>query len=138
MTAKKVNQEIQRSPNCEVFKMETDKYITKPIVYYDGQCGFCTSFVRFLIQTSKAEQRLSFIPYQVVTASVPGELMVVWSNTFSEAGKAAIKVLNDTGGIFKIPAFILKLFPGKLLDKLYYSFARNRYRWFGQSSCVIN
>ncbi|MCG8579355.1 MAG: DCC1-like thiol-disulfide oxidoreductase family protein [Bacteroidales bacterium] len=115
--------------------MNTDKHITKPIVYFDGQCGFCNSFVRLLTKASGAEQKLNLIPYQLVTNTVPGELMIIGHNSITEAGRAAVKVLFYSGGIFTIFALILKLIPDKTLDKLYYKFARNRYRWFSQTSC---
>lgn len=118
--------------------MKTDINTTKPIVYYDGQCGFCSGFIKFLMKTSKAEQRICFLPYQLVSDTIPGELMMVDSATFFEAGKAAIKVLYYSRGIFRITAILLKLLPPKLIDKLYYLFARYRYQWFGQTSCAIN
>jgi predicted DCC family thiol-disulfide oxidoreductase YuxK len=118
--------------------METDKHIANPIVYYDGECGFCNSFVRFLKRTSKAKRRLLFIPYQAVVTSVPGELLIVDTNSSFEAGNAAIQILYYAGGMFKIPAIILLLFPTNTLDIIYYYFAKNRYRWFGRVSCTIN
>ncbi|WP_430815800.1 DCC1-like thiol-disulfide oxidoreductase family protein [Carboxylicivirga sp. RSCT41] len=117
--------------------MATDNYIEKPIVYYDGQCSFCHSFVRLLSRASKAEHKLNLLPYQLVTNTVPVELMLVSNNSITEAGMAALKVLHISGGVFKIAALLLKLLPAKTLNNLYYAFARNRYRLFGQTSCPI-
>ncbi len=117
--------------------MKSYNQSARPLVYFDGCCGFCSGFVNFIVKTSKARQTINFMPYQAVTSTAPEELLLIDSTSIHEAGKAAVKVLFYAGGIFRFFGMLLQIVPEKLLNTLYYSFARNRYRWFGQTTCTV-
>lgn len=108
-----------------------------PIAYYDGRCNFCFGLVQQL-QKFNLDRKVNLIPFQLVSSKVPEELLIISNSESYEADKALIKLLKLMGGLFYLPAFILMLLPPFLLKKLYYALARNRYQWFGTTSCTIN
>lgn len=61
--------------------------------------------------------------YQTLIFYSKGEIYTA-SDAFIEAGKRM-------GGIYKM-AYVFKVIPKVLRDKLYYFIAKNRYRWFGK------
>jgi len=113
----------------------SDSYM--PIVYYDGYCGFCNTLITWLKRRG-ADKKVHLIPFQFVSNNATNELILVISGKYLEAGVAVHQLALYLGGWFKIPGAILGLFPTKLLNRLYYSFAANRYRWFGKTTCAIN
>ncbi|MBK3518179.1 thiol-disulfide oxidoreductase DCC family protein [Carboxylicivirga marina] len=118
--------------------MKAVKTTDLPIIYYDGQCGFCLGFVSFLRKHSRADRKVNFIPFQLVSRSIGDELLLIHHSKTQMAGEAAISLLYLTGGLWTIAAILAKLIPKKILNKLYYKFARNRYRWFGKTACNFN
>jgi len=48
--------------------------------------------------------------------------------------EAAIKILQDLGGIYRVVAGILDIFPKKFSNGIYRKVAKNRYRFFGKKS----
>ncbi len=108
-----------------------------PIAYYDGECNFCYGLIR-LLRKGGVDKKIHLLPIQLVSTLPPNELLVVTRSKVHKAGRAVIELLNTMGGIFYIPAFILKLLPPALLQKVYYWVANNRFRWFGTYSCSIH
>jgi predicted DCC family thiol-disulfide oxidoreductase YuxK len=45
---------------------------------------------------------------------------------------SVIAALRSIGGLWRLPAALLWLFPRPLRDRLYDAVARRRYRWFGR------
>jgi len=116
------------------------------ILYFDGVCGLCNRFVDLLL-TEDRHGAIQVTPLQGSTAEerLPADLRrdglttVVYQrsgNTFTKSG-AALRVLHDIGGIWKL-AIVLLIVPAPIRDVLYGFVARNRYRWFGlKESCRI-
>ena len=42
------------------------------------------------------------------------------------------------GGVWRLNAWLLSLFPAVVADVVYSMIASNRYRWFGQSDVCMN
>jgi|GEM_PF-223848 len=118
-----------------------------PVVLFDGTCGLCHRFVRFVIRRDR-QVRFRFVALQ----SEPGRILARHAGldtqrldsvvlldrgaAFTRSG-AAIRILTDLGGMWRF-ASLLGLVPRFLRDYVYELTARNRYRWFASSgSCGL-
>ena len=124
----------------------------KPVLLYDGLCGFCDRAVRFVLRFDP-QGVIHFAPLQgKFAASVIGRhlplreidsLILVESNGQNGEeqvyvrSEAVLKVAWYMGGLWK--AFVIfRIIPRPLRDWLYDVFARSRYRYFGRlDSCSI-
>lgn len=120
----------------------------KGIVFYDGVCGLCDRWVRFVLKRDK-HRTLRFAPLQGETArarkDLPAELRTVvfilrpgapdeQSYTRSEA---ALRLLDHLGGFWRMVSW-LRLIPRPIRDAGYDAIARRRYQWFGKfESCRV-
>lgn len=115
------------------------KDINFPILFFDGICGLCNSFVNFLLKADSSK-KLIFAPLQGETAQIllpqdkiaKMESLVFWENgIICEKSKAIIAILHLLGGPWKI-LLIFDLLPSLFLDKLYDVIAKSRYSIFGK------
>jgi predicted DCC family thiol-disulfide oxidoreductase YuxK len=124
-----------------------------PVLLYDGVCGLCNRLVRFVLRRDPGG-RFRFASLQSgLAASILvrhgadrsdldtmylllcdqrlGEKLVARSD-------AALAVLLQLGGVWRVLGTILRIFPKGLRDKGYGWIARNRYRIFGKyDSCPL-
>ena len=113
------------------------------IIFFDGACIFCNSFIRFVVRRDKKKQ-LKLCPFQSQTAirfareyNFSDELQKLDSVIFLKDEKvfkksaAAIEILGSLGGLWCVASLIL-LIPAKLRNYFYDYFGQNRYRWFGK------
>ena len=118
------------------------------IVFYDGVCGLCDRWVRFVVKRDK-QGTLRFAPLQGETAKartdLPAELrtivFVVGAGTPSEQtftrSEAALRLLDHIGGFWRLVSW-LRIIPRPIRDAVYDTIARSRYRWFGRfESCRV-
>jgi predicted DCC family thiol-disulfide oxidoreductase YuxK len=115
------------------------------IIFFDGVCGLCNSFVNFIIRKDK-HNRLLFAPLQGET--VAKELNIKMGQSFDTVifkrnGKlyfksgAGLRILYTLGGIWKM-AIVLLILPPFFRNFIYDIIANNRYKWFGKKeSCRI-
>lgn len=118
---------------------------TSKIVFFDGVCGLCNSFVDFLIKRNKRGQ-LKFSPLQGSAAQQLlkeeytqklGTIVYYRNGEILTKSTAALRVYADLGGLRSI-VFILFIFPRFIRNTVYDYIARNRYKWFGKKeSCRI-
>lgn len=124
----------------------------KTLILYDGVCGLCNGFVKFLlprdpegklfyaslqsefalsIMQSKNLGQLELQTVLVITNySLPGEKILTRSD-------AAIEAIATLGGTYRILKWS-KIIPKALRDALYNLIARNRYKIFGKSeTCML-
>lgn len=112
------------------------------IVFYDGVCGLCDRWVRFVLKRDK-QRTLRFAPLQGKTAQarkdLPAELRTVvfvlrrgasGEQIFTRS-EAALRLLDHLGGCWRIVSW-LRLIPRPIRDAVYDAIARHRYQWFGQ------
>lgn len=119
----------------------------KKIIFYDGVCNMCNSFVNTIISLDKKNQ-LFFSP---LNGKIAKKLLkehsekiknidsVIFYNhsKISVKSKAVIDIINSLGSLYKIIS-ILNIIPPLLLDYIYDLVAKNRYSWFGKkSSCPM-
>ena len=119
----------------------------KKIIFYDGVCNMCNSFVNTIISLDKKNQ-LFFSP---LNGKIAKKLLkehrekiknidsvIFYSHSkISVKSKAVIDIINSLGSLYKIIS-ILNIIPALLLDYIYDLVAKNRYSWFGKkSSCPM-
>ncbi|MFZ6051083.1 thiol-disulfide oxidoreductase DCC family protein [Halocola ammonii] len=125
--------------------MTTKADHTKPIVFYDGTCGFCNRTVNLLLEADR-EGNLRYAALQGKTAEelLPKDLredldtFVLWdgetSHTKSDAALEVIRYLPKRHRWLRIFRFI----PGFIRNGVYSLIAKYRYRIFGRiQSCRL-
>ena len=111
-----------------------------PIIFFDGVCGVCNTFVDVLLRLDRRQVFL-FAPIQGETArqrlpplpAHPGEWSIVYLDergTF-ERSDACIEIARRLGGGWTLFA-CLRFVPRFLRHAIYGLVARNRYRLFGE------
>ncbi|HEU5220084.1 MAG TPA: DCC1-like thiol-disulfide oxidoreductase family protein [Gemmatimonadales bacterium] len=120
--------------------------MSRPIVFYDGVCGLCDGFVRFVLARDRLA-RYRFAPLQGETAWLrlgdhltQPELKTVvlqedsGTRVRSDAVIAIIARLGHGWGLINL----LRIVPRFLRDFVYEVVSRFRYRWFGKrAACRI-
>jgi predicted DCC family thiol-disulfide oxidoreductase YuxK len=117
------------------------------LVFYDGVCGLCDRFVRFLLARDPAG-RLRFAPLQGETARrelpplglEPADLdsVVVIAGWRSPAprvltrSRAVLHTVRPLGTGWRLLAATARLVPRPIADAVYDAVARRRYRMFGR------
>jgi len=115
------------------------------VVFFDGVCGLCNGFVRFLIRRDK-QGFLKFAPLQGKTAAeylhikseYPGDTVVFYTGgkIYTESD-AVLEIVSCLG----FPWSGLRIFmylPVKFRNMIYRLIAGNRYKWFGKyDSCRL-
>lgn len=117
----------------------------EPILFFDGVCNLCNSWVDFLIRHSTSG-RIYFASLQGVTAQhVVGiersqklkSLIFFKDGKLFEKSDAFFEILSVLGGPWKLLK-ILKIVPRSLRDWVYDQVASQRYNWFGKrESCRL-
>lgn len=118
------------------------------IVFYDGVCGLCDRWVRFVLKRDKL-RTLRFAPLQGEAArarkDLPAELRTVVfilqpgpaSEQIFTRSEAALRLLDHVGGFWRIVSW-LRVIPRPIRDGVYDVIAQRRYRWFGKfESCPL-
>lgn len=111
-----------------------------PVVFFDGVCGLCNSFVDFLL-AEDAAALFKLAPLQGETASrVLPQGLATRLDTIAlvdEAGRvhtksdAVLAIFGRLGGFWRLLSFA-RFLPRALRDTVYDFVARNRYAWFGK------
>lgn len=112
----------------------------KQVVFFDGVCLLCNGFVDFLLRAD-VEGHFQFAPLQGESARVmlPQDLrfrmpsLVLWSQgqVFLRSD-AALMIVGQLGGPYRLVARLGWLVPRSLRDLLYRLVASYRYSWFGR------
>jgi predicted DCC family thiol-disulfide oxidoreductase YuxK len=134
-----------------------DKIGDRLLVVYDGHCGFCNGFVRWLLRRDRRD-RLRFVASESpkvagllarhgmgVTDFVSGpDTILVVRDPDGPAERvfvrsaAALEMFGELPRPWPVVAAILRWVPGFLSDSLYRLVARWRYRIWGRlESCPI-
>ena len=116
------------------------------VILYDGVCGLCHRFVRFILRRDK-RRRFFFMPLQSAQAEAvllrhqhePSEIDTVVLVTGFETGgerlfirsSAALRVCTQLGLLWPVMGTFF-LVPKFFRDAVYDWIGQRRYRWFGQ------
>jgi predicted DCC family thiol-disulfide oxidoreductase YuxK len=122
--------------------MSVTASIKKPIIFFDGVCGMCNTFVSLLLRVDKSGKFL-FAPLQGETAKAllpplgddPREWSMIY---FDERGvhdqsDASLEVYRRLGGIWSILG-LAQIIPRSIRTAFYRIIASNRYKWFGKKA----
>lgn len=110
-------------------------------VFYDGHCGLCHGFVRFLLARDPAGTKFNFAPLQgayfaaavpesqranlpdsVVVKTADGQMLV--------RSDAVLYLLRRLSGVYRVPAVAIGVLPRGLLDCCYDGIATLRRKLF--------
>jgi len=115
------------------------------VVYFDGYCNVCNTFVNFLILRDK-KRVLKFASLQGKTAQerlASSYSQDVDTMVFEEDGKitdrstGALNAIAALGGVYRL-AKVFLVVPRAVRDGFYDWFAGHRYAWFGKrETCRI-
>lgn len=117
------------------------------VVFYDGVCGLCDRFVRFLIRRDPAG-RILFAPLQGALAGRvlaprglnPADLDTIYavadwqlpSERVLARSRAVLHAIAQLGGPWPMLAGAAQTVPAPIADAVYRVIARLRYRAFGR------
>ncbi|MEX0812342.1 MAG: DCC1-like thiol-disulfide oxidoreductase family protein [Chitinophagales bacterium] len=126
--------------------MEIQKHENKAIVFFDGDCVFCSGSVQWVMQNEKSEELYfaalqtdfakEFLPAQNLDLeSLPDSILLWYENQLFVKSEAALKIAE----YLKFPLSLIRVFSilPTAFNNFFYDFiARNRYDWFGKrESC---
>lgn len=136
----------------QAFSYEDDPNIppwdnSKALIVFDGECIFCSSFVRFVLRHDRqarfnftmAQSKLGqalYRHYEVSTTDFETNL-VIQDGILYEKLNAFIHVMSELGWPWRL-LIVLRVIPQPVAAWLYDRIAKNRYRIFGRyQSCMI-
>ena len=112
----------------------------RSIIFFDGYCGLCNSFINFMLLLVK-RKNIYFSTLQGETAKevkiftdkkIAPESIIFFSNgKIYHRSEAVIQIFIQLGGLGNL-AILAKIFPLFFRDFIYNFVARNRYSWFGK------
>lgn len=115
-----------------------------PIIFYDGNCGFCHQSVQFILKRDRSKI-FHFAPLQGKTAEAclprhlredTDSLILLNEEGHFIESTGALKILCSLGNIYALAGVFLWV-PSSIRDFFYKWIARNRYRWFPRVSCLV-
>ena len=112
-------------------------------VFYDGTCGLCHGFVRFLLARDPDGSRFRFAPLggKTYLATVPPErrfmlpdsvVLVTADGEISVRAAAVERALGRTSGLWRRLGSVMALVPPRAADLGYDAVAATRRRIFGR------
>ncbi len=116
-------------------------------LYYDGHCGLCHNFIRFLLSEDPYGTRFRFSPLgsdsflenipESTRATLP-DSVVIWTSERKVLTKSAavLHVLHRLGGYWRIIAFLATPIPAPLRNALYDFIAGIRHKLFPRPEAV--
>lgn len=123
------------------------------LLFYDGVCGLCDRFVRFLLTRDPAGQirfaqlqgalaRRELAPHGHDPADLNSVLVIAdWQSPRQRVlarSRAVLHAVGCLGGVWGLLARIARVVPEVLADLAYAFIARRRYRLFGRfDSCPL-
>jgi predicted DCC family thiol-disulfide oxidoreductase YuxK len=116
-------------------------------VFYDGHCGLCHRWVRFLVAADRQGRLFRFAPLQGETfrarvlestrAGLPDSVILQTSGgALRVRSDAVVCVLRRLGGGWRALGEAIRLVPRPLRDCVYDWVARMRTRWFARPAGI--
>ena len=120
----------------------------KKLILFDGVCNLCNDAVLKIIKYDKKNTFLftalqSEVGIKVIdqlnidTKKMDSIILFEPGVTYEVKSTAALKIMNDFGGLWKISQLGF-LLPESVRNNIYDFIAKNRYKWFGKKeNCMI-
>ncbi len=124
--------------------------LDKKIILFDGVCNLCNSSVLYIIKRDKkdvfryaalqSEIGQKFIKERKINISKIDSIILIDPNVaYYTKSTAAIKIMNEFGGLWQIMNIFNYILPTPLRNIIYDFIAKNRYKWFGkQDHCMVS
>jgi len=136
----------------EAYSYRADKAVPtfpddRPLIVFDGVCGLCSGFVRFVLRHDKRGQyrflaaqtdlaTALYRHYGLPTDHWETNLLIKDGRLFVRS-EAAIEIVAGFSGWWRALA-IFRVLPRSWRDWCYDRIAGNRYRWFGRHDlCMV-
>ena len=117
--------------------------MNRSIVFFDGECLLCNKALHwFYIRDRKQLFYFSALQSNFAKEHIPEKyknvdsIIFLHNNTYYVKSNAALQMLALLP-YWKVLGFIAKVFPTILRDYIYDWIAKNRYDWFGKTSCLL-
>lgn len=120
----------------------------KKLILFDGVCNLCNDAVlkiikydkknTFLFTALQSEVGIKVIDHlNINTKKMDSIILFEPGVTYEVKSTAALKIMNDFGGLWKISQLGF-LLPESVRNHIYDFIAKNRYKWFGKKeNCMI-
>tara|TARA_R110002126_G_scaffold291772_2_gene457548 strand:+ start:8102 stop:8518 length:417 start_codon:yes stop_codon:yes gene_type:complete len=120
----------------------------KKLILFDGVCNLCNDAVlkiikydkknTFLFTALQSEVGIKVIHHlNIDTKKMDSIILFEPGVTYEVKSTAALKIMNDFGGLWKISQLGF-LLPESVRNHIYDFVAKNRYKWFGKKeNCMI-
>lgn len=116
----------------------------KHIVFFDGNCMLCNSFIALMVK-----KKIRSLFFCNINSSIANQILATYSfadlpqntiyflsgNTLYLRSTAVLKILGLLGPVSRFSAQLLLIVPAFIRDAVYSLVAKNRYRFFKQTSC---
>ena len=119
-----------------------------PILFFDGECGFCDRSIRFAMSHDRQQRlhvatlsgetaRKALAPFRAVLHDVDSTVLYWPASTARAAAvqihsDAALSVLRLLGGVWGVLGVMGLLVPRWIRDTVYKAIAKRRLVWFGR------
>ena len=121
--------------------MDDDSPHSADVVFYDGECGLCHGFVRFLLARDADGSRFRYTPLQGETVKglltpaqrerLPDSVVVLTpAGGVLVRSQAVQRALERLGGVWTVPLALSRLVPHAVMDACYDAIAGIRKRIF--------
>lgn len=116
------------------------------IILFDGVCNFCNSAVDFVIKRDKRSV------FKFASLQSPAGQKIVADNNLTDVGLSSFIFIEGENIYFKSTAALrvcryldgwwpfiygFIIVPKKIRDGIYSWIAKNRYKWFGKTTCTV-
>lgn len=119
-------------------------------IFYDGGCGLCHRWVRFVLAEDATGESFRFAPLHGATfhstvsekerAGLPDSIVVLTADgRLLTRSRAVVYILQRLGGLWRLIGSVGALIPTGLPDRAYDGVARIRHRLFAKpaASCPV-
>lgn len=121
------------------------KLENKHIILFDGECNFCSFWVKYVIKRDKNDQfRFASLQSEVgnelldqyeVNPTIDSVVYIAKKSCYIKSN-ATLHILKQLGGIRSF-LFVFIIIPKFIRDIIYDFVAKNRYKWFGKKTCEL-
>ena len=128
--------------------------VTAPILFFDGECGFCDRAIRFAMSRDTGGRlyaatltgetaKWALAPFASMLADVDSTVLYLPATSTRAASvqihsEAALSVLRLLGGSWAMLGVLGHVVPRWLRDAAYRAFAKRRFQFFGRvAACQL-